>query len=78
MHGWKAHYDYCELTVEERDGRWRLALKDKRHAEQTEHEDEFATAADAKDAALPFAEHHINVEHNDTLLVHKLLTWQEY
>ena len=30
-HGYKAHYDYVDLTVEQREGRWRLILRDQRH-----------------------------------------------
>jgi hypothetical protein len=77
-HGFKAKYDYVELTVEPRDDRWRLLLHDSRHAESVEHDETFATAEDAKDAALGVAQHHINVQHNDTLLSRAVLTWKEY
>jgi hypothetical protein len=77
-HGYKAHYDYVDLTVEQRQGRWRLILRDQRHAEDIVHEDEFSTAEDAKDAALAFAQHHINVAHNDTLMLRSVITWHEF
>jgi len=77
-HGYKAQYDYVELVVEPREGQWGLTLRDRRHAEDIVHEDRFATAAEAQDAALAFAQHHINVAHNDTLLLRAPLTWQEY
>ena len=78
MHGYKAEYDYVELMVEQRGDHWRLTLRDNRYGEQVVHEDEFATAGEAKDAALALAEHHINVQHNDTLLLPAKLSWQEY
>jgi len=53
-------------------------LRDNRYGEEVVHEEEFATAGEAKDAALALAEHHINVQHNDTLLLPFHLTWQEY
>lgn len=77
-HGYKAQYDYVELTVEEQPGHWRLRLRDKRHGEYIVHEEEFSTAAEAQDAALPFAEHHIQIQHNDTLLMPVRLAWKEY
>jgi hypothetical protein len=77
-HGYKAHYDYVELMVEPREGRWCLTLRDRRHAENIVHEEEFATAAEAQEAALPLAQHHINVAHNDTLDLRPVLSWQEY
>ena len=77
-HGYKAVYDYVELMVEQREGHWRLTLRDNRYREDVAHEEEFATAGEAKDAALALAQHHINVEHNDTLLMPALLSWQEY
>jgi len=77
-HGYKALYDYVELTVEQRAGHWRLTLRDSRHGEDIVHEEEFATAGDAQDAALPFAEHHIQIQHNDTLLMPLRLSWKEY
>ena len=77
-HSFKAHYDYVELTVEPRDDHWRLFLRDTRHGESVEHDETFASSADAKDAALSLAQHHVNIQHNDTLLTHAVLTWQEY
>ena len=77
-HGYKAEYDYVDLMVEQRESHWRLTLRDNRYGEEVVHEDEFATAGEAKDAALALAEHHINVEHNDTLLLPAKLSWQEY
>jgi hypothetical protein len=76
-HGYKAEYDYVELMVEQQADHWRLTLRDNRYGEQVVHEEEFATAGEAKDAALALAEHHINVEHNDTLLLPARLVWQE-
>ena len=77
-HGYKAKYDYVELMVEERGGHWLLTLKDNRHGDSVVHDEEFATAAEAQDAALAVAQHHINVAHNDTLLTKSSLTWQTY
>jgi hypothetical protein len=77
-HSYKAKYDYVELTVEEREGRWLLTLKDNRHGDSVVHDEEFPTAAEAQDAALPLAQHHINVAHNDTLLCQTTLTWKSY
>ena len=77
-HGYKAKYDYVELTVEEREGHWVLALKDHRHGDSQVHDEEFATAAEAQDAALSLAQQHINVVHNDTLLSQSMLKWQAY
>ena len=77
-HGYKAKYDYVELIVEQQGPGWRLKLRDPRHGEDIVHEDEFATAADAQDAALPFAQHHINIAHNDTLQLRSVLSWREY
>jgi len=77
-HGYKAHYDYVDLIVEPHAGHWRLTLRDSRHGEDIVHEEEFATAAEAKEAALPFAEHHIQIQHNDTLLMPVGLAWKEY
>jgi hypothetical protein len=78
MHGYKAVYDYVELVVEQQEGHWRLTLRDSRYGEEVVHEEEFPSAGEAKDAALALAQHHINVEHNDTLLLPALLSWQEY
>jgi hypothetical protein len=77
-HGYKAEYDYVALIVEQQEDHWRLTLRDSRYQEEVVHEEEFTTAAEAKDAALALAQHHINVEHNDTLLLPALLSWQEY
>jgi hypothetical protein len=77
-HGYKAKYDYVELTVEEREGQWRLMLRDNRYGDHVEHDETFDTADDAKDVALSLAQNHINVRHNDTLLARAFLTWQEF
>ncbi len=77
-HGYKAKYDYVELIVEQREGHWVLKLNDRRHGDSVVHDEEFATATEAQDAALAVAQHHINVEHNDTLLCKTTLTWQPY
>jgi hypothetical protein len=77
-HGYKAQYDYVELIVEQLAGHWRLKLRDKRYGEDIVHEEEFATASEAQDAALPFVEHHIQIQHNDTLLMPMRLSWKEY
>jgi hypothetical protein len=77
-HGYKATYDYVELFVEQREGHWRLTLRDRRHGEDLVHEDEFSSATEAQDAGLALAQHHINIEHNDTLLLRSILSWQEY
>jgi len=77
-HSYKSQYDYVELTVEPHGGHWRLTLRDSRHGENIVHEDEFATAGEARDAALPFAERHIRIQHNDTLLMPARLSWQDY
>ena len=76
-HGYKAEYDYVALIVEQQEDHWRLTLRDSRYQEEVVHEEEFATASEAKDAALALAQHHINVEHNDTLLLPAHLSWQE-
>jgi len=77
-HGYKAKYDYVELTVERREDHWRLTLRDSRHGENTEDDEKYSTPAEAQDAALSLAQHHINIQHNDTLLARTVLTWQEY
>jgi hypothetical protein len=77
-HGYKSTYDYVELLVERREGHWSLILKDTRHGESVEHDETFETAADAQDAALTLAEHHISVQHNDTVLTRAVLSWREY
>jgi len=77
-HGYKALYDYVELIIEPQGSQWRLTLRDRRHGENIVHEEAFATAAEAQDAARPLAEHHINVSHNDTLGLRTTLSWQEY
>jgi hypothetical protein len=76
VHGYKAQYDYVELMVEPRGGHWLLTLKDNRHGDSVVHDEEFESAAEAQDAALALAQHHINVAHNDTLLLQTTLTWQ--
>jgi len=78
VHGYKAKYDYVELTVEQCEGYWLLTLKDHRHGDSVVHDEKFATAAEAQDAALAVAQHHINVAHNDTLLYQTALTWQTF
>ena len=77
-HGYKAIYDYVELLVERREDHWSLILKDARHGESVEHDETFATPADAQEAALSLAEHHIGIQHNDTLLTRAILAWREY
>lgn len=77
-HGYKATYDYVDLLVERRDDHWRLIIQDNRHGEKVEHDEAFDTPADAQDAALAAAQHHINIQHNDTLLARDILSWQEY
>lgn len=77
-HGYKAQYDYVELTVEQRGDHWRLSLRDSRHGEELEDDEQYASAAEAQDAALPLAQRHINVQHNDTLLAKAALAWHEY
>jgi hypothetical protein len=47
VHGYKAKYDYVELSVEQREGHWVLLLNDRRHGVSTVHDEEFATAAEA-------------------------------
>ena len=76
-HRYKAQYDYVDLLVEKQGDHWRLTLKDPRHGEDVVHEDRFATSADAQDAALALAQHHIHVAHNDTLLRQPVLSWVE-
>jgi len=77
-HGYKATYQYVEMNVERQGDHWRLILTDTRHNDRVEHDETFETAGDAKDAALSVAQHHINVLHNDTLLMSSILSWQEY
>jgi hypothetical protein len=77
-HGYKATYDYVELLVERREDHWSLTLKDTRHGESIEHDEIFDNPAEAQDAALTLAQHHISIEHNDTLLTRSILTWREY
>lgn len=78
VHGYQATYDYVELVVERREDHWHLTLKDTRHGEKVEHDEKFATPADAQGAALMLAEHHINIQHNDTLPARPVLTWRQY
>jgi hypothetical protein len=75
-HAYKAKYDYVELIVEQRGEHWLLRLKDDRHGDYVLHDEEFASAEEAQDAAMAVAQHHINVSHNDTLLYQSSLTWQ--
>lgn len=75
--GFKAVYDYVEIFVEPKDGQWGLVLHDTRHVERTEHDELFPTAEEARDAALSAAQHHINIQHNDTLLAGSILSWSE-
>ena len=77
-HGYKATYDYVELTVERREDHWRLALRDSRHGESAEDDEKYATPAEAQDAALALAQHHINIQHDDTLPGRTVLTWHEF
>jgi hypothetical protein len=77
-HGYKAKYDYVELTVEPQGGAWRLTLRDNRHLEDVVHEDDFPTAEEAQEAAMALAVHHINIQHNDTVVMADRLSWQEY
>jgi hypothetical protein len=77
-HGYKAQYDYVELTVERREDHWRLSLRDRRHGEEAEDDERYSTPAEAQDAALSLAQRHINVQHNDTLLARTVLAWREY
>jgi len=76
--GYKATYDYVELAVERREDHWRLILTDTRHGERVEDDEKYATPADAQDAALSLAQHHINIQHNDTLLARAILSWRPY
>jgi hypothetical protein len=78
VHGYKAKYDYVDLTVEQREGHWRLMLNDDRHGDSVMHDEEFSTAGEAQDAALALAQHHINIEYNDTLLGKTTLVWETY
>jgi len=76
--GYKARYDYVEVTVEKHGDAWGITLRDEKHQEKIAHEDEFPNVADAKDAAISFAVHHINVHHNDTLIYPYHISWQEF
>ena len=76
--GYKAHYDYVELIVEQQGQHWSLTLRDTRHHEDVVHDEQFDSADEARDAALAVAQHHINIEHNDTLLLAPQLAWQEF
>lgn len=75
--GYKAQYDYVELKVEQDGSDWVLTLRDNRHAENIVHQEKFASADEAKDAALAVAQHHINIQHNDTLLATSRLSWTD-
>ena len=76
-HSFIAQYDYVDLTVAQEGHYWKLTLRDNRHQETVVHEDQFATADEARDAAVAFAQHHINIQHNDTLMLPARLTWRE-
>ena len=75
---YKATYDYVELTVEPSGDHWRLILRDAKHGERVEDDEEYASAAEAQDAALALAQRHINIQHNDTLLARSILSWRPY
>jgi hypothetical protein len=77
-HGYKARYDYVELTVERQEDHWSLSLRDRRHGEEAVDEERYETPDEAKEAALALAQRHINLEHNDTLLTQTVITWHEY
>jgi hypothetical protein len=77
-HGYKAQYDYVELTVERRADHWHLSLRDARHGEEADDSEPYATPDEAQDAALALAQRHINIQHDDTLLAEAVLTWHEY
>jgi hypothetical protein len=74
--GYKAKYDYVELIVDQKDGHWVLTLKDRRHGDSVVHDEQYASAEEAQDAALAVAQHHINVAHNDTLAHATNLVWK--
>ncbi len=76
--GYKAKYDYIELLIERRDEHWRLILTDPRHGESVELGEKFETPAQAQEAAMAMARHHIHEKHNDTLLARSVLSWSEY
>jgi hypothetical protein len=76
--GYRAQYDYVELSVKRRDNHWSLILTDPKHNETIEYEEKFQTAHQAQDAAMPFARRHIYELHNDTLLARNELSWTEY
>jgi len=76
--GYKAKYDYVELRVERRDEHWRLILTDTKRGESVELGEKFETPAQAQDAAMAMAQHHIYEKHNDTLLSRSVLSWSEY
>lgn len=78
VHGYRAKYDYVELTVEPDGNRWLIKLKDRRHGDSLVHDEAYASAEEAQDAALAVAQHHINVAHNDTLLHQAKMTWHTY
>lgn len=76
--GYKATFDYVELTVERRDDHWALTLTDRKHGETFEDDEKYPTPADAQDAALALAQRHITIQHNDTLLARTVLSWRPY
>ena len=49
-----------------------------RHGETVEDDEKYSNPAEAQDAALALAQHHINIQHNDTLLARTILSWQAY
>ena len=68
---YKAKYDYVELFVEQREGHWLLSSARgtaPRHGESVESEDKFATSGETQVPRFLMAQHHINIQHNDTLL----------
>jgi len=77
-HGFKAKYDYLEILVERDGDQWILTLDDRKHDERLTHELRFNSAEQAQKEALPFAENHISVRHNDTLLQSRRVAWTEY
>ena len=77
-HGFKAKYDYLEILVEKDGDQWLLTLDDRKHDERVTHEHRFNSSQEAQREALTFAENHISVKHNDTLLQSRRVQWSEY
>ena len=77
-HGFKAKYDYLEILVEKEGDQWLLTLDDRKHDERVTHERRFNSSQEAQREALAFAENHISVKHNDTLLQSRRVMWSEY